>query len=215
MSRRRRRNPARRHRAHRAHARRRFMNPRRRHRRHSFRRRLRNPRSSSGGRLSIKSVVHNALVPAAIGAAGAVALNVAMGYATPYLPSQLQSGYLSAAAQIAGAVGVGMLAGKFLGRDRGRIVMIGGMTVVVYSLLNNLLSGINTSGIPGVTGTVSDYTPYPMGAYMRGPTNTPGIQGLGYVSPAAVIGPTMSPQMSGLGAYMPAANVMGDYSDGM
>jgi hypothetical protein len=179
------------------------------------RRRLRNPRHL--GSLSPRSLLHNAVVPGFIGAGGALALDVVMGYATPMLPPALQSGWFNVAVKAAGAVGVGMLASKFLGRENGRIVMLGGLTVVAYGSLKTLLAGMGVTGIPGLSG-YADYTPYPvtgMGAYMRGATGTRGIQGLGYTSPAPVIG--MSPRM---GAYMPRApmNVvptMGDYGDGM
>ena len=157
--------------------------------------------------------VMGAAVPAAYGAAGALALDIAMGYATPYLPVQLQSGWFNVGVKALGAVGVGMVVGKVLGADKGRIATIGGMTVVLYGALKSAVKSAVPS-LPGLAG-YADYTPYPMkmGAYMPGPTGTPGIRGLGYVSPA----PTLSPRM---GAYMPRApmNVapqMGDYGDGM
>ena len=211
----------RRHVARRRHARRAVaVNPRRRHRRHHYRRVRRNPslRGLSGmGRGVVKGVV----IPGAIGATGAVALDVVMGYATPYLPASLQSGWFNVAVKIAGAIGVGMVAGKVLGRDKGRIVTLGGVTVVMYSVVRGLLKQVAPT-MPGLSGLgMQDYTPYGrgMGAYMQGPTRTPGIQGLGYVSPAATVGSAvpMSPRM---GAYMaPAgmnvAHAMGDYGDGM
>jgi hypothetical protein len=209
--RRRRRNPFfRRRRAHRAHRR---HNPRG-YRHH--RRRLRNPRRSGGGLGGVNSIIRNAVVPAAMGAGGALALDVVYGYLTPYLPATLQTGWMTVLVKGAAAVGLGMVAMKFLGRERGKVVMLGALTVTAYSALRTATAGM---GIPGLSG-YSDYTPFPMhglGAYIRGPTNTPGIQGLGrvgYVSPAGVIGPTMSPRM---GAYMPMNVVpaMGDYGDGM
>jgi len=172
------------------------------------RRRLRNPRRS-GGMGSLRGVVRNAVVPAAIGGAGALALDVVYGYLQPYLPATFQTGYMSLLTKGAAAIGLGMVAGRFLGRERGKVVMLGALTVTAYSAIRSATAGM---GIPGLSG-YSDYTPYPMGAYIRGPTGTPGIQGLGYISPAAVVGPSMSPRM---GAYMPSgANVVGDYSDGM
>jgi len=200
------------------------VNPRRhrRHiaRRHHSRRRIRrNPSMRGimgGGRGLLKSTV----VPGVIGAGGAIALDIVMGYAQPYLPTSLQTGWFNIAVKIAGAVGVGMVVGKVLGREKGRIATIGGVTVVAYSTLRGMLKTALPS-VPGL-GAYMDYTPYRMGAYMPGPTGTPGIRGLGYVSPAATIGSQtmMSPRMSGLGAYMPrgpmnVAPAMGDYGDGM
>ena len=153
------------------------------------------------------------MIPAALGASGALVFDVAYGYLNPYLPAAFQSGYINVLVKGAAAVGLGMVGMKFLGRERGKALMLGAFTVVAYGALRNAVSGM---GIPGLSG-YSDYTPYPMGAYIQGPTGTPGIQGLGrlgYVSPAAVVGPTLSPRM---GAYMPMNVVpaMGDYGDGM
>ena len=200
------------------HNRRHVVHHRRRHhnRRHyGFRRRrLRNPRH--GGSVTLRNVVRAAVVPAAIGGAGALALDVVMGYVNPYLPATLQSGWFSLLTKGAGAVALGLVASKFLGRERGKVVMIGALTVTAYGAIRSAASGM---GIPGLAGLgFRDYTPYPMrmGAYIAGPTGTRGIQGLSYVSPGAVVAPTLSPK---LGAYMSgAANVvapMGDYGDGM
>jgi hypothetical protein len=172
-----------------------------------YRRRHSNPLGS------INSTVKDALIPGAIGAAGAAVLDWGMGILAPNLPSQLQTQPFNAIVQLGGAIGLGALAGRFMGREKGQYVMLGGVIVVGYNFLKGMLS---SSGItlPGLAG-YADYTPYKLGAYMRGATGTPGIQGLGYVSPAAVVGPTLSPRM---GAYMQPMNVapaMGDYGDGM
>jgi len=203
------RNPRRYH-ARRAHRR----NPRR-HRRHHYRR-LRNPRSG-GGRVSIRGVVRDTLVPAGVGAAGGVALNVVMGYLNPYLPASLQTtsgGFnaLNTAVQAAGALGVGYLAERFMGSGKGRMVAVGAMTVVLYGALRNLTAG---TGIPGLSGLgLTDYTPFPtsrtVGAYLGRPVPRTGghtiLRGLGYVTPGTVVGPSLAPRM---GAYMPrAVNVM-------
>jgi hypothetical protein len=209
MRRRRRRNRVhhRRHRVHRVHRRNRRYHARRHYRR------LRNPRRHGGGLGSMRGIVRNAVIPAAMGAGGAVVFDVVYGYLNPYLPATFQSGWMNVIAKGAFAVGLGMVGMKFLGRERGRVMMLGALTVTAYGALRTAVAGM---GIPGLSG-YSDYTPYPMGAYIQGPTGTPGIQGLGrlgYVSPAAVVGPTLSPRM---GAYMPMNVVpaMGDYGDGM
>ena len=164
----------------------------------------------------MRGLMRNAVMPAMIGGTGALVLDVVDGYVAPYLPVTLQAGYLRLIMKGLGAVAIGMVASRFLGRERGRVVMLGALTVTAYSAIRSAVAG---AGIPGLSG-YNDYTPFPMhgfGAYMKGPTGTPGIQGygsLGYVSPAAVVGPTMSPRM---GAYMPMNVVpaMGDYGDGM
>lgn len=174
---------------------------------------MRNPRSSGGGRMSIRNVVRDTLIPAGIGAAGGLAVNVLMGYVNPYLPSQFQQtagafNALNTAAQLAGAVGVGMLAHKFLGGGKGKEVAVGAATVVLYAALSNLAAGT----IPGIAG-LRDYTPFPthgVGAYLpRRAVSSPApgrLRGLGYITPGTVVGPALSPRM---GAYLPrGANVM-------
>lgn len=202
----------------------RLVNPRRHHHRrrhrnsHRRRRHLRNPRRGGGG-MSIRSVVREAVAPAFVGGAGAVVIDVIYSYVSPYVPASLQTGFLAYLVKGAVAVGAGALSSRFVGRSRAQAAVVGALTVLSYSAIRSAVSGM---GIPGLSGLgFRDYTPYPMrglGAYIRGPTGTPGIQGLGrlgYVSPGSVIAPTLSPQM---GAYMSPMNVaphMGDYGDGM
>ena len=172
------------------------------------RRRLRNPRHG-GGALSLRGVVRNAIVPGAIGAGGALALDVAMGYLKPMLPPTLQTGWINTGVKVAGAIALGMVAGRFLGRERGRIVTLGALTVVSYGVLKEMLA---SAGLPGLAG-YADYTPYRMGAYMGAGTAVLPPRRLGYISPAPVIGGgAMSPRM---GAYMNVAPGLGDYGDGM
>lgn len=158
---------------------------RRRHRRH-------NPFSVGG----IKGV----LIPAAIGAGGAIVLDIAYGYLSPSLPSALTTGYMPAAVQLAGAVGIGLLAGKMMGRQAGMYAGIGAATVVLVGVLTPMLSGILPSTVPlAGLGNAVDYRPYrKVGAYMRGPAGAAGVGRLGFYSPA----PTIQVPGRGMGAYM-------------
>lgn len=188
-------------------ARRRYQNRRRHHR-------YRNPRRSGAGVQSAYREFQENLTPMIIGVGGATAVGYIWSWLSPSLPASLATGPGAILAKLAAAVGVGYLGGRFLGARRGQMIMLGGLTIVGYTVVQELLTG-------APLGALRDFTPYPMrglGAYIRGPTGTPGIQGLGrlgYVSPGSVIGPTMSPQM---GAYMTPMNVapaLGDYGDGM
>lgn len=213
--------PRRRRRRHHVRNPRRF-HARRRHHRNARRhyRRLRNPRSGGGVRVTFRNALHEGIIPAGVGAGGALALDVLMGYANPYLPASLQvtSGSFNALnllTKLAGAIGIGMLASRFMGSSRGRTVMLGALTVTLYSSIRTLTTG---SGIPGLSGLqgLQDYTPFPtsrgVGAYLSRPTGRVGgqtiLRGLGYVTPGTVVGPTLAPRM---GAYLPrgaAVNVM-------
>lgn len=159
------------------------LNPRRRRvharrRRHHARRR--NPRMLSLGGIT------RTLMPAAIGGAGALALDIALSYATPYLPASLQSGYLKTGVKLAGAIGLGMVAGKFLGGEKGRAVTLGALTVVLYGAIRDAAKQF----APTLNLGAVDYADNTVGAYMA--------PSLGYINPA----PFVSNDMSGLGAYM-------------
>lgn len=106
--------------------RRRKLNPR------SRRRHRRNPIA----RLSVNGIVGQ-LVPAAYGAGGAIALNLALSYLP--LPDVLKSGWPRHVTRLAGAMAVGYAARKFLGR-RGEAVGFGALTVVVYDIVKGLLA---------------------------------------------------------------------------
>jgi hypothetical protein len=198
----RRRNPVYHRRRRKVYASRRRKNPIRAHRR--VRHRRRNPFGSG----EIKSVI----VPGLIGAGGAIALAVAYGFATPYLPTSLTSGFFPTIIQAAGALGIGMLAGKFLGRSAGNAAAVGALTVIAVNQITPLISSATSGAVPGMSGFgglklggVGDYVPYrrPIGAYMPGkvmPTGRRG-SGMGFISPAPKIGAYM--KRRGVGAYMP------------
>ncbi len=187
--------------------RRRIRNPRSRHRRrhrnprrHHYRRhRYRNPISMSG--------MTAALVPAAYGAAGAVALDFAFNFLSPYIPSQVSSiPYGPQLLRIAGAFGLGMLGKKFLGGEKGNAVMAGALTVTLYNIAATTLGG--TAGMAG------------LGAYMNrfsglgGPTMNPAVYinrpmgRLGRVGRVGRVGAYMSPRVSTMSG-LPFAGLKG------
>lgn len=198
----------------RTHSRRRRRTNPRAFRAHS-RRRRRNPRSFGGVSLSPMSVVRSTVIPAAIGGAGAVGLDVALAYLP--LPDSLKSGLAATAVKLAGAVGLGFLIGKVLKKpDMGRMVSLGAVTVMGYQFIRDQAK----TALPTVKGLggYQDYVDYrltadrgTMGAYMS-------PQPLGFISPA----PVVAGSSSGMGAYMSPDLVptgMGGYdwaaSDGM
>lgn len=148
------------------------------------RRRHRNPRF---GLPSVQGMVRQTLIPGAIGAGGALALDVAYGYASGYLPAFFQNKWATLGVKILGAVGIGMLASRFLGRERGRAAMVGAATVVVYGVAKSALA----SALPTVKGLSGymDYVDYSVGSRNGG---------VGFYSPA----PTVGAYMPQLGAYM-------------
>jgi hypothetical protein len=160
----------------RARIRRRKLNPRRRHHA-SRRRRHSNPRFSLGG-------ITNQLVPAFYGAAGAIALDVALGYIP--LPAQFKTGYAKHATKIVGALGIGFLASKFM-RGRAAAIGSGALTVAVYGLLKDVMVQFAPQAISSKLG---DYEEITVGSYMDA------ASGVGAYLPAG--------QDAGIGAYMGA-----------
>lgn len=194
--RRRRRNPRRAH--HRTHRRRNPMSRKRRHRHRNpifasrRRKRRRNPFSTS----EIKDM----LMPAVIGAGGAVVVSAVYNAVSSSLPTQLSTGYMPALVQAAAAIGIGLLAEKFAGKSTGAAVAVGGLTVVLYNTIAPMISsGTGLQGL-GNLGRVGDLVPYRrgVGAYQATPSGRAaqqrGMGRLGFVSPA--------PGLRGIGAYM-------------
>lgn len=155
-------------------------NPIRRRRRHH------NPFSSRG--------ITSALVPAGIGALGAVGLDITFGYLGSYLPASLTSNpYIAAATKAAGAFGLGWLASKALGREKGKLVTAGALTVISYGLAKSLIAQAAPS-LPGLSGMDGIGAYSPMGAYSP---SLSGPGGFGAYNPAPYLAGTMD---SGPGA---------------
>ena len=109
------------------------------------------------------------------GAAGAIAVDYAMGMVGTMLPASLATGYANAAVRIAAAALLGTFGKKFLGRTAEKMA-VGSMTVTSYLALRDML---------GASGPTSMHVTTPM-------------NGLGYMSPAIQAG--YLPQ-SGMGEY--------------
>lgn len=190
---------------------------RRRHRRHAVavkRRRKRNPimrrrhHRRRSNPFSIRGVSHS-VMPAAIGATGAIALDVAYAYAGKYLPASLQTGFLPVLVKAAGAIGLGMLARKVVSRDKANAATLGALTVVAYGAIKPLIAQFAPT-IPGLSG-YADFVNYGtsmagMGAYFNpGGSQIPqNLRGLGFYNPAATLGSYMSQ-----GSSMVPANLRG------
>jgi len=203
--------------------RRRRKNPRHHRRHHNPRHhRRRNPRA--GG---LTGQIQETLVPAAIGAAGGLAINVVFAKLSSYLPTTLQTGLPALALQLAAAIGIAIGGRRLLGPARAEAAAVGAATVLVYGQVKSyLIANVPSLGLSGYA-DLHAYTRPAMGAYMGA-----GRRQLGFYSAAPMVrGGTPAAQgvtgATGLGAYMrvaqPAvaapANLHGlagyDTSDGM
>ena len=109
-----------------ARIRRRKMNPIRHHRR-----RRRNP---------IGGEIGQVLTPALIGAAGALGINVLLGYAS-FLPATFQTGYGRAGVQVAAGLAVGALGPKMgLSRNTSYAIATGVTIIAAYDVISTLVA---------------------------------------------------------------------------
>jgi hypothetical protein len=173
------------------------------HRRHHAR--SRNPFDMKG--------MTAAFVPAAIGGAGAVGLDILLAYIP--LPTALQSGWGNYAAKIAGSFGVGYLGGMALGREKGHLITAGALTVSLYTILRALAQQSLGTTVKGLSGLADfrDYRRAGMGAYMDPATviRTPQMvtgPARNAVS-ARPMGAYMARPLGRMGAYMRNRSSMG------
>jgi len=201
----RRQNPHRRHRNPES----RRYNPHRRHRNPESHRERRHYRRHRNPIDSIAGEVKSMLVPAGIGAVGAVGLNVALAYLP--IPTSLQSGYGQILVSAAGAAGLGIIAGMIAGKRIGTAVGVGGLVVTGVQLLNQVLGPTIGGSVKGLSG-LADFSDFRgTGAYMAPQMGRLGGPRMGaYMNPAAMLAPAAaSPaqtlrakQVAGLAAYM-------------
>lgn len=88
--------------------------------------------SGGGGGLSFNRIVSEMLLPAAIGAGGALALDLAWGNLP--IPDSLKTGSMAPVARIGGAVLIGVVAGMVGGKRFGAYAAVGAMTVTIADL---------------------------------------------------------------------------------
>lgn len=180
-----------------------FMNPRRKARKaRKSRRRSRrsvaavvhsNPvrRRRRGKRMTLRSVrrgtrrnplipagfVNGQLIPAAQGAAGALALDLALGYIP--LPEQLKTGMVRHVTKAALAVGIGVAVEKLSNRTAGKAAALGALTVVLHDAAREAVAKAAPSVRLGEYLSDSDLAEYLSGA---------GMGALGYDSTGLPVG---------------------------
>lgn len=154
------------------------------------RRRMRNPRGL--GLPSVRGVMGD-IVPAAIGASGAIGLDVLMAYLP--LPDMLKSGWGKNLGLLAGALALGFVGSRvpFIGRRNAQIMTLGALTVVAYNVIKPLAAQTLGDRVKGLQGLADfgDYSSNGMGAYMN-------------PAPALLPSAARSPIAAGqqMGAYM-------------
>lgn len=113
----------------------------------------RNPIGLSGGALMAQ------MMGAAQGAAGAVAVDIAIKYLP--IPAAMKAGNMQHVTRAALAVGLGLLGRKFVGRAAGRMAE-GALTVSAYGMLKNIVNsaGMKLAGADDMGQYMSEYVGY-------------------------------------------------------
>ena len=166
--------------------------------------RYRRRRNPIGG--DLKDFVNSQLIPSAIGGGGALLLDVAL--AVLPIPATLKTGALAPVVRIAGAVGVGMLAGAVTNRRTANQIAAGALTVTMYQIARGFLAkALPPGSVPGLADYPNYATYYgePVGEYVEGYEDGVGE----YVSDAPELGYTSSGMMVG-----DADDGMGEYVEG-
>lgn len=122
---------------------------------------MRRRRSGGGGGMGSISRITDLIVPALIGAGGAMALDVA--WASLPLPDSLKTGTFAPFTRIGGAIGIGWLVGMVAGKRYGAIAGAGALTVTLYDLAKPYIA----SAIPSIPG-LGYYSPAQQYGVYRG-----------------------------------------------
>ena len=87
---------------------------------------------------SVKSIGSNMLMPAAIGAVGAVAMDAAWSYLP--IPANIKTGNMKFAAKTVGVILLGVLASKVVKKSTAEAIVVGSLTVLFYGAARDLMS---------------------------------------------------------------------------
>jgi hypothetical protein len=112
------------------------------------------------GKFSMQGFAKNTLMPSAIGAAGALGLDILIGFLP--LPANLKTGPMRSVVRIAGAVALGIVAGMVVKKETAANIAAGAVTVTLY----DVLKGAVQTAMPTLQlGETDIFTEYPSLAY--------------------------------------------------
>lgn len=99
------------------------------------------------------SFISETLVPSAIGGAGALGLDILFGVLP--LPATLKASPFFPAVKVAGAIGLGMLAGQVVSKKTAGQIAAGAITVTLYNVAKAALNKASGGKIPGLAEYIS------------------------------------------------------------
>lgn len=153
------------------------------------RRYRRNP-SMRGG---MQGFMKHTLMPSAMGAAGALGIDVILGFLP--IPVQFKTGPMRALVKIAGAVGIGMVAQNFVKKETANQFVAGAITVTLYDVFKGYLQ----TAMPTVALSEAEHImqEYPSLGYANPALNVSGSEQMGVYMPEAGMGVYVGDDMSG------------------
>jgi len=145
--------------------------------------------------------IKSTFIPSAIGGGGALLLDVAMGLLP--LPAAAKVGPMSPLVRVAGAVGIGVLAGMVVSKRTANQIAAGALTVTMYDLAKRTLRTMSGGRIPGLN-DYSSMGAYGVGAYGVDGNDAPALMngaddddslgeddGMGYIDAGMTVGDLM------------------------
>lgn len=89
-------------------------------------------------KFSMQGFIKNSLTPSALGAGGALGLDIVLGMLP--LPAMLKTDTMRPIVRVAGAIGIGMIGSMVAGRRMGESIGSGALTVVLYDELKKFVT---------------------------------------------------------------------------
>lgn len=112
------------------------------------------------GKFSVQGFTKNTLMPSAVGAAGALGLDILIGFLP--LPPALKTGPMRSVVRLVGAVGIGIVAGMVVKKETAAQIAAGAVTVTLY----DTLKGFVQTAMPTLQlGETDIFEEYPSLAY--------------------------------------------------
>lgn len=143
-----------------------------------------------------KNLIQQTIMPAAMESVGALGLDVLMGYGARWLPANLQTGPLKTIVKGAAAIGIGMVASRFMKNTTARDMARGALVVTMHDAARQALQNM----APQI----------PLGAY----DDDIDILGMGIYSDFGDYNTAPAIQFNdGVGAYVEDYEGMGAYVD--
>lgn len=135
------------------------------------------------------------LIPAAVGGASAVGIDVLMGMLP--LPVQMKTGPMAPVVRVAAAIGLGFVASKVASKRVADQVAVGAITVTAYQLMRAVAAKMTAGKVPGLAEYVSGDEGYmvvpTVGEYVSGDGVGEYVDGddMGYPSAGMIVGDLM------------------------